>query len=218
MTDATLPPELISHILSFLPPSDPLSVPTLLTSQRVSTSFASLARHSSLWFPHATHRWTRGTPPSTLLSTTDEQQQEHPEDVYSYYRRRALQDARANELVNLASESIVNRLPYLNELRQLGSDVLDILSHGEETTEVQNAELWLTLRWWSRQGRSAVLRDDCVRNWMRIRDGEIEDEAEAFELGVTGFVAFRGADPASVSFSVRLSGSRVREGFANDDG
>ncbi|ORY60395.1 hypothetical protein BCR35DRAFT_309183 [Leucosporidium creatinivorum] len=177
----TLPPELLTYILTFLSPQDSLSVPTLLACSLVSSSFLALARHSAVWRPHA--HWKRGT---LLLQPN--------EDAYLYYKRRSGSDLEALKDVNTMASSGVGRLPLLERIRTTyGEEVVEALAGKLEG----KGETWMTCRYWSEETRKGIARDIAVQIWKSIQNGEL-DEAVGFERGAAAFAAFRGADPFDV--------------------
>ncbi|GAA6049699.1 hypothetical protein JCM3770_004416 [Rhodotorula araucariae] len=193
---ATLPPELISACLQALDPADPDTVPTLLAGALVSTSFRSLAQASLLWRPVADERFHRHRPPST-----------HPDappldvDAVGYFAWRARKDLRARSLVR-EFQRPRGRLALADELRQLGSDVVESGPAAPEAfTELSRPESWLSLRHWARECRSLLLRDEAIAVWRAIaeRDARGDEADDDFERGLNAFAAFRGLDPARLA-------------------
>lgn len=182
----SLPPELISHILSLLSPSDPLTIPTLLTCTLVSRSFSALALSSPLWTPHALHRWQTPSRPEP--------------DVFSYYKRRALLDREAIEKVHDLAGKANDRLADLERVVwDLGEEVAGALRKLERVGEEEEAEKWLSVRYWSRECRTALGRRKAIEVWKGIKEGgltgegdekEGREEEREFEEGVSAFTAF----------------------------
>lgn len=150
-TEPALPPELISHILSLLPVDEQSTVTTLLACTRVSSSFAAVALHDSLWTPLARQRWKRGSP-LTLPS-------------HSYYKKRALLDAESRSTVLEMAGAGENRLPLVERVRAAGEDVIEVLSGTWD-----DPELHLTANYWATETRHGVYRDLAIATWKRCAD------------------------------------------------
>ena len=149
MTDdeATLPPELIIHVLQSL--DDDCAVSTLLACTRVSRSFASLAQHPAVWIPLLEGKWKRGTPL---------QPQESP---YEYYKRRAKSDLEVRARIKVMASRGYGRLPLIQETRELGEDAIEVLQDEQH----YDPELRLTERYWACETRRGIFRDLALKTW-----------------------------------------------------
>ncbi|GAA5942810.1 hypothetical protein JCM1841_006913 [Sporobolomyces salmonicolor] len=190
----TLPPELILACLQQLEPSDPATVRTLISTSLASSSLNALARSSPLWRPLLAHHYRRRAAP---IAPTPP----HDVDAFEQFRSRAEKDRRARSLVRDLQRP-TNRLPLMEELRtSLGSEVIEELSDLAWCSEERKPETWLSLQYWAREGRKALLRDEAIRLWQEIaeRDERGEEDEADFERGVNAFAAFRGLDPELLS-------------------
>lgn len=145
-SETRLPPELILHVLHCLEPDDPASVPTLVACQSVSRSFASLALHSSVWVRHC--RWKRG---SSL-----------EQDAYDYFKRRRQLDQETRASIMTMASRGYGRLPLIQQIREQGEDVLEVLQD-----EKYDPELWMTERYWASETTKGVFRDLAIKTWKR---------------------------------------------------
>lgn len=134
----SLPPEIITWILAQLSPASAASIPTLISASLASHSFSSLALHSSLWAPHASHRWKLALPLPT----------KEGEDAFEYYKRRSILDRRAVKLVQEMSRAKAGNIGRLEEVREMGEDVGDKLEQVRGGGE-HDEEFWLSGRYWA---------------------------------------------------------------------
>ncbi|BGP32670.1 hypothetical protein JCM10296v2_004453 [Rhodotorula toruloides] len=187
----SLPPELVTLCLQQLDPSDRSTVPTLLNASLASRSFKSLALAPLLWKPIADETYHRHRPPSSAGPSFED-------DAFDYFRQRAAKDLRARSIIRELATQPTKRLAKMEELRRLGSDVIENrLWRPEEFTEEKRPSSWLCLQYWARESRKALLRKEAVRVWREIalRGVRGEEADDDFERGMNAFGAFRGYDP-----------------------
>ncbi|BGP16841.1 hypothetical protein JCM10213_003339 [Rhodosporidiobolus nylandii] len=187
-----LPPELILSILQHLQPADEATIPTLLAVSLTSSVVLPLARSSSLWRPILAQEYPlRPSPPAAVLEETGAD-----DAAFFAFRHRAERDRRARELVRELQKP-ENRLPTMEELRSIGPDVIEHLERPAAFTEEKRPESWLSLQYWARATRLALLRQESVDVWTGItqRAEAGEENEDDFEKGLDAFGAFRGLDP-----------------------
>ena len=182
----SLPPEVISEILSFLPFSD------LLSCAHLSHDFAALSTHPSLWARHALDSWT-----------TERRLPE--ENYYAYFLRRTKRDREAAALVAEMGREATGNLGRLERVREMGEDVFEAVKRETRACESDDPQCWLSRQYWARQGYEMLVRAKAVEWWKVILALEREEES-SFEQGVACFAAYRGVDPSQVRFI--CSGSR----------
>ncbi|KAK4700559.1 F-box protein 21, partial [Phenoliferia sp. Uapishka_3] len=183
-----LPPEIVIHILGFLPPDDPTSIPTILSCALVSRDFLDISLSSAVWSSHAASTWTRG---SVLDNSTS---------PYTFYKLRARTDSKVRQLVvNLALKTH-SRLEDIEAIRKVGLDALDALEGLKSVTEEVEPEYWMSMRYWASSAWEAILRDEAGATWKRIAEETINgsERESSFEDGVLAFTAFRSSDPEKV--------------------
>lgn len=187
----SLPPELVTLCLQQLDPADPDTVPTLLAASLASKSFKAIALAPLLWKPVADEIYHRHRPPASTSPSFQD-------DAFAYFRHRAEKDRRARSIVRELAHQPVKRLEKMDELRRLGTDVIENrLWRPEEFTEEKRPSTWLCLQYWARESRRVLLREEAVETWRGIatRDVQGEEADDDFERGMNAFGAFRGFDP-----------------------
>lgn len=123
---AELPPELISHIISFWNPADADTIRNLLNLTSISRSFAGIALQNSLWIPITTETWSHGP-----LRT-------EKEDGHEYVRSRALLDLQARKSLNAMIQSSSGNLQRAEVIRIMGSHVIDRLKSDRDVRDPEN--------------------------------------------------------------------------------
>lgn len=180
-----LPTEVIEHILSFLPPLDPLSVPTLLACTLTSKRLSSISHSSLAWAPHLA-RWTdvkRGLPSA------------HAIGAQPYYKLRHGLDKDAIALVKKLARATHGRTGTIGKLVDLSLNVVDRLREATKMEEDEEPEEWMAMRYWATKALGVIMRAAAVETWERIR--EDEDDESLFDA-VAAFSVHRGASPARV--------------------
>lgn len=175
---SSLPPEVISEVLSFLPPDD------LLSCALLSTDFAALSTHPTLWARHALEAW-------------DPERRLPSENYHAYFIRRKRRDGSASTLVEEMGKAATGNLGRLEGIRELGADVMEAVKRETAVRETDDSENWLSRRYWARQAYEMLVRAKAVEWWKTILAMDVEGET-SFEEGVSCFAAYRGVDPSQV--------------------
>lgn len=173
-----LPPEIITHILTYFDSKDSQTIRDLLNLTSLSRSFAEIALQSSLWTPIAKTTWKYG---AKLLIT---------EDPHVYVRSRSLLDSQARKSLNSMIESSTGNLMRLEMINILGDHVIDRLLE-DRFKEEEDKENYLSRRYWSNESIDNISRSQACTTWLRLIN-QLEDLEDDVEEGLLAFEAFRG--------------------------
>lgn len=170
-----LPPELITHILTFLPTEEPETIRTLLKLTSISKSFAILALQSFLWLPIAQSTWKFG---SAIAIN---------EDPHSYVRGRAVLDRQASKSLNGMIENSTGHILRIEMIGIMANHVIDRIMRDRNLKDEENG---ITRRYWATESLDYIARNSACELWKRIAVQEVDTE-EDFEDSVLAYEAFQ---------------------------
>lgn len=177
-----MPPEIVLHILSFLP-LEWASVQKLVTFTLVSKTSSAISKSNALWTRQA--RWmTNGTP--------------RPRDsdeggAAAYHAMRVKKDSEARQILSTLVKSRKKRLSRIAKVAEFGLDVYDALRDlmRENDNAVADPEEVISTRFWARELVGAILRRDAVETWEGIANGSSEQDPDALLKGLGALPADR---------------------------
>ncbi|ORY42974.1 hypothetical protein BCR35DRAFT_40665 [Leucosporidium creatinivorum] len=185
-----VPAEIIQHILSFLNPSDALTLPTLLACQLVSRYFAASSLDASVWRPLVEARWKHEAFEKPMKQLPLEEDQKLIDELFptaesnlaATFRARFLLDSLVQRHIKKLVLGVKDRLISIDTIVALGKQVWDAL-YREEEIDGADESIHYSNVGWRKTTLNVSRRAEATKLWMRIASGELAGD-EAVELGI----------------------------------
>lgn len=224
-----LPQHLLIKVLTLLPPSDPLTIHTLLNARQVSKRFEIMANVPSTWDSQLA-LWSKSAAPQwiQLPPTCDKEDQEEIDRIFperkcpslrgrDEYRARWLLDRLAGDHLIHLVDSETDKIKSFELLCAVGKQAWDRvlldpfrLTRTEAEEDDDEGEDDLAALYWSMEVRRSIERRAAAAIWRAIDSGELgRDDWERREWGIAAFAGFAGGNIMQVGSQLHLPGGKL---------